>query len=109
MCSHRGCREKVPVTTRRAHRLFLVDREDTSVGTPSERLEAEIWLDATGRQLSDEQRRTFFAHADVYYRRNPTSDRGADFLGTLREDDAAFARILESICPSCKGPEDADA
>lgn len=69
------------------------------MSTPSERLEAEIWLEATGRPLSDEQRDAFFGHVDSYYRRNPTSDRGADFLGTLRDDDAAFTRILESVCP----------
>lgn len=79
------------------------------MSTPSERLEAEIWLDGTGRQLSDEQREAFFAHVDIYYRRNPTSDRGADLLSVLREDAAAFARILESVCPPIESPEDPDA
>lgn len=68
------------------------------MSTPSERLEAEIWLDGTCEVLSDEQRETFFTHIDTYYRRNPTADRGTDVLRVLEDDDLAFARILAVVC-----------
>lgn len=68
------------------------------MSTPSERLEAEIWLDGTCKDLTDEQRESFFTHVDAYYRQNPTADRGTDVLRVLEEDDRAFARILAAVC-----------
>jgi hypothetical protein len=67
------------------------------VSTPSERLEAEIWLDSTGPDLSTRQREAFFAAVNEYYQAYPTADRGTDILTTLREDDHAFALILNEI------------
>lgn len=69
------------------------------MSTPSERLEAEIWLEESGQHLSDLQRQEFFVHIDTYYQQNPTAARGSDVLGVLRDDDAAFSGILEAVCP----------
>lgn len=67
------------------------------MSTPSERLEAEIWLETRSPELSGAQRATFFAAVDEYYTAHPTAERGPDFLATLREDDGAFASILERV------------
>ncbi len=67
------------------------------MSTRSERLEAEIWLDGSGQELSDAQRTTFFAHVDNYYVQNPTATRRADALRALRDDHAAFGRILDVV------------
>lgn len=68
------------------------------MSTPSERLEAEIWLDGAPVVLSDEQRETFFTRIDAYYRQNPTAHRGTDVLAVLEDDNHAFARILAAVC-----------
>lgn len=67
------------------------------MSTPSERLEAEIWLETRSPDLSDAQAAAFFAAVDEYYAAHPTAERGPDFLATLREDDGAFTRILEQV------------
>ena len=68
------------------------------MSTPSERLEAEIWLETRGPEhLSDAQAAAFSAAVDEYYAAHPTAERGPDFLATLREDDSAFTRILEQV------------
>ncbi|WP_394216676.1 hypothetical protein [Brachybacterium vulturis] len=64
---------------------------------PSERLEAEVWLETTGPALSTEQREAFFRAVDQYYDQYPIADRRPDFLATLRQDDRAFAMILDDI------------
>lgn len=67
------------------------------MSTPSERLEAEVWLDTTRPDLSADQQDAFFAAVDEYYDEHPTADRGSDFLAMLREDDRAFAHTLDAI------------
>jgi len=67
------------------------------VSTPSERLEAEIWLETASPDISTEQQDAFFVAVDEYYAQYPTADRGEDFLATLREDGHAFALILAEI------------
>lgn len=67
------------------------------MSTPTERLEAEIWLDATDPELPAPQRAAFFAAVDEYYMENPTADRSPHFLTTLREDNFAFAEILDTV------------
>jgi hypothetical protein len=67
------------------------------VATPSERLEAEIWLEATSSDLSDCQREAFFRGVEEYYDVHPTAARGSDFLSVLQDDNCAFARILDAV------------
>lgn len=67
------------------------------MSTPTERLEAEVWLEATDPDISVGQRGAFFAAVDDYFVENPTADRGPHFLTTLREDNAAFTKILDSV------------
>lgn len=67
------------------------------MSTPTERLEAEIWLNATDPGISTCQREAFFTAVHEYYVVNPTADRGPHFLTTLREDNLAFARILDTV------------
>lgn len=67
------------------------------MSTPSERLEAEVWLDATDPDLPAHQRDAFFAAVDDYFVANPTADRGPHLLTTLREDNAAFEKILDTV------------
>lgn len=67
------------------------------MGTPSERLEAEIWLGATRPDLPECQREAFFRAVDEYYDRYPTDARGTDFLTVLHDDNCAFTRILERV------------
>ena len=67
------------------------------MSTPSERLEAEIWLESLNPDAPPDVREKFLASVDEYYDHYPTADRGPDFLAMLRDDDHAFAMILESI------------
>ncbi|MGP5292582.1 hypothetical protein ACTXL6_21385 [Brachybacterium tyrofermentans] len=67
------------------------------MSTPSERLEAEIWLEVTDPDLPEAQREAFLAAVDGYYAENPTADRSPHFLSMLREDNLAFAKILDSV------------
>lgn len=55
------------------------------MSTPTERLEAEVWLEATDPDISVGQRDAFFRAVDEYFVANPTADRGPHFLTTLRE------------------------
>ena len=73
------------------------------MSTPSERLEAEIWLDSILPDLPPELRETFFVGVDEYYTRCPTADRGPDVLATLKDDNQAFALILRDSIPE-SGP-----
>lgn len=67
------------------------------MSTPSERLEAEIWLETTNPDLSADQRDAFFAVVDEYYDQYPTADRATNVLTTLHEDDREFTRIRNEI------------
>ena len=67
------------------------------MSTPSERLEAEIWLDTTDPDLPACQREGFFHAVDEYYDQHPTAERGTDFLAMLHDDNCAFAGILDVI------------
>lgn len=67
------------------------------MSTPTERLEAEVWLETTDPDISTCQRAEFFAAVDEYYTEHPTADRGPHFLTTLREDNLAFAKILDTV------------
>lgn len=69
------------------------------MSTPSERLEAEIWLDSTHPDLPPELREKFFVGVDEYYTRCPTADRSPDVLATLKADNQAFALILRDVLP----------
>lgn len=69
------------------------------MSTPSERLEAAIWLESLDPDILPGAKAKFFVGVDDYYDHYPTADRGPDFLATLHEDDRAFAMILESIVP----------
>ncbi|MGP5641559.1 hypothetical protein ACTXPS_19230 [Brachybacterium tyrofermentans] len=73
------------------------------MGTPGERLEAEIWLETIGPDLSAEQWDAFFYAVDEYYDEHPIADRGPDFLATLRNDDRAFALILDEVINEGRG------
>lgn len=67
------------------------------MSTPTERLEAEVWLEATDPDISVGHRDAFFAAVDDYFVENPTAERGLHFLTTLREDNLAFATILDTV------------
>lgn len=69
------------------------------MSTPTERLEATVWLDATCPELPPAQRAEYFALVDDYYRANPIAERGGDIMRILREDNSAFARILATVQP----------
>lgn len=79
------------------------------MSTPSERLEAEIWLGATSPDLSACRREAFFRAVDEYYDQYPTDARGTDFLTILHDDNRAFARILDAIVAEPRGTEAAAA
>ena len=67
------------------------------MSTTSERLEAEVWLDATHPDVTPAERRAFFRAVDEYYAENPTDDRSAHFLAELREDSREFGKIFAAI------------
>lgn len=67
------------------------------MSTPSERLEATVWLDATYPDLPTEQRANFYTAVDEYYEQHPIADRCPHTLAILKQDDHAFAEILRSI------------
>ena len=67
------------------------------MSTPSERLEAEIWLETTSPDLLASQRNAFFVAVDEYYDQYPTADRGTHFLDALRDDVLAFTSILDAL------------
>ena len=77
----------------------LIIRKDQTVSTPSERLEAEVWLDAILPDLPPELREKFFVGVDEYYIQYPTADRSPDVLATLKDDNQAFALILQDVIP----------
>lgn len=65
--------------------------------TPSERLEATIWLDATYPELPAEQRAAYYAAVDDYYEQCPIADRQPHALDILKQDNRAFDKILGSV------------
>lgn len=67
------------------------------MSTPSERLEAEIWLEAHFPDVAPELKDRFFAGVDEYYSQYPTADRRPDIATILREDDEAFTLILRAV------------
>lgn len=67
------------------------------MSTPSERLEATVWLESTFPDLSEEHRAEFYSAVDAYYGEHPASGRDLDPLSMIRQDDHAFAAILRSI------------
>jgi hypothetical protein len=69
------------------------------VSTPSERLEATIWLEANLPNAEPDVVEEFLAAVDEHYAEHPTASRGNHPLTTLREDQQAFARILSAILP----------
>lgn len=69
------------------------------MSTPSERLEAQVWLEATLPDLPRHLREQFFTGVDEYYTQYPTADRGPDILATLEDDNEAFAQILRAVLP----------
>ncbi|WP_422115012.1 hypothetical protein [Brachybacterium sp. UNK5269] len=79
------------------------------MATPSEHLEAEIWLEATRPDLSASQREAFFRAVDEYYDRYPTAARGSDFLSVLKDDNLAFARMLDAVVADAHGDATAPA
>ena len=69
------------------------------MSTPSERLEATIWLESLDPDVPPELTEKFFAGVDEYYATYPIADRGPDIFAILREEDEAFARILRAVLP----------
>lgn len=67
------------------------------MSTPSERLEAMIWLDATYAEIPAEQCAAFYAAVDDYYEQHPIADRQPHALDILKQDNHAFAEILRNI------------
>lgn len=67
------------------------------MSTPSERLEATVWIDSTFLDIPVGQREEFFAAADAYYDAHPVAARCPDTLGILHQDDRAFTEILRCV------------
>lgn len=67
------------------------------MSTPSERLEAEIWLEAHFPDVAPKLKDRFFAGVHEYYTQYPTADRRPDIATILREDDEAFTLILRAV------------
>ncbi|MGP5080043.1 hypothetical protein ACTXKZ_18515 [Brachybacterium alimentarium] len=67
------------------------------MSTPSERLEAEIWLEANSPEVAPEAKDRFFVAVHEYYTQYPTADRRPDIAAILREDDEAFTLILRAV------------
>lgn len=65
--------------------------------TPSERLEAEIWIEANSSDMAPEVKERFFAGVHEYYTQYPIADRRPDVAAILREDDEAFTLILRTV------------
>ncbi|MGP5053273.1 hypothetical protein ACTXI9_17405 [Brachybacterium alimentarium] len=69
------------------------------MSTPSERLEATIWLESTLPDVPSDVQEKFLAGVDEYYAEYPIADRGSDVLVTLKDDNEAFALILRAVLP----------
>lgn len=67
------------------------------MSTPSERLEAMVWLESTYPNIPEPLRKEYLAAVDIYYAEYPVADRGAHFLEVVKEETQAFAEILRSI------------
>src|SRR5690606_2318514 len=75
----------------------LVDGRSGTVSTPSERLEAVVWLESTLPDAPPDLAPKFLASVDAYYTEHPTAERGTDILAILEDDHRAFALILRAV------------
>jgi len=67
------------------------------VSTASERIEATVWLESNGPDITPQQRPEFFSAADSYYEENPVAERSTDPLGCITQDERVFAGILRKV------------
>lgn len=74
------------------------------MSTPSERLEAQIWLEANFPEVAPELKDRFFAGVHEYYTQYPTADRRPDIATILREDNEAFTLILRAVLSGDDAP-----
>ncbi|GLI30085.1 hypothetical protein BCONGLO52_09260 [Brachybacterium conglomeratum] len=74
------------------------------MSTPSEQIEAEIWLEASHPHLSDALRRRFFAMVREYHLQQTPAKPTIHFLCALRQDYHEYERIFHEITTAASQP-----
>lgn len=67
------------------------------MSTPSEHLEATVWLESTYPDIPPRLRTEFVTAVDAYYAEHPITGRCPDTIEILHQDDRAFTEILRVL------------